>query len=245
MIAEAYWGLEHRLEQVGFDFTYDKTLLDRLREGPGESVAAHLRADLEFQRRSVRFLENHDEPRAAAVLPDARQRSGAVVAATSPGMLLLHDGQLDGARIRTPVEFGRRPEEAPNVELRQFYDRLLGAIAADAIRRGTSVRLEPQATWDGDTTNEAFVAWLWVGPRRSFRLAVANLGAATGRCFLPLRIPDFAGRAIVFEDLLGDARYERDGNDLLARGLYLEMPADGYHLFCIRGHAPRERDAST
>jgi len=160
-------------------------------------------------------------------------------------MLLLHDGQLDGARVRTPVELGRRPEEAPNPELRRFYDRLLDVVATDAIRRGTPVRLEPRPTWDGDTTNEAFVARLWIGPRRAFRLAVANLGAATGRCFLPLGIPDFAGRTISFEDLLSDARYERDGNDLLAHGLYLEMPADGYHLFRIRGHAPRERDTST
>lgn len=242
LIAEGYWGLEHRLQQVGFDYTYDKVLIDRLRSGRGEDVAGHLHADIDFQRRSVRFLENHDEPRAAAVLAGPRQQAAAVVAATAPGMLLLHDGQLDGARLRAPVELGRRPDEPVDPAIRAFYDRLLAAINAPAFRRGTPVRLEPRATWQGDPTHAAFVAWLWVGPRRSLRLAVVNLGSTTGRCFLPLGMPDFAGRSIVLEDLLGDARYVRDGDDLLARGLFLEMPPDGYHLFRIGGHAPRDRE---
>lgn len=242
LIAEAYWGQEYRLQQLGFDYTYDKVLLDRLRAGSAEDVTAHLRADLEYQRRLVRFLENHDEARAATSFPPARQRSAAVVVATIPGMLLLHDGQLDGARMRTPVQLARRPAEPADEALRAFYDRLLEVVGGEVFRRGTPVRLEPRATWEGDPSHQGFVAWLWVGPRRSLRLAVANLGASTGRCFLPLGVPDFAGRTIVFEDLLGEARYERDGQDLLDRGLYLELPADGHHLFRITGHRPAERE---
>ncbi|MEX1172180.1 MAG: alpha-amylase family glycosyl hydrolase [Chloroflexota bacterium] len=238
MIAESYWGLEYRLQQMGFDYTYDKTLLDRLRDGNGVEVAAHLRADADYQRRSVRFLENHDEPRAAASMSPSRLRAAAVVVAAVPGMLLLHDGQLDGARFRTPVELGRRPDEPIDVELRAFYERLLAAVGGVAVRRGTPIRLDPRATWEGDSTHAGVVAWLWVGPRRSFRLMVANLGPTTARCFLPIRVPDFAGRTIVLEDLLSDARYERDGSQLLDRGLYLEMPPDGHHLFRFRGHGP-------
>jgi hypothetical protein len=151
-------------------------------------------------------------------------------------MLLLHDGQMDGARVRTPVELGRRPVEPPDAELRSFYDRLLDALGGEAFRKGVPVRLEPRATWDGDSTHAAFVAWLWAGPRRSLRLAVANLGPTTGRCFIPLSLPELAGKTITLEDLLGEARYVRDGRDLLDRGLFLELPGDGHHLFRIRGH---------
>jgi len=163
------------------------------------------------------------------------------VAATAPGMLLIHDGQIDGARIRTPVEFGRRPDESRDVELRTFYDRLLDAVGTDAIRRGTPIRLVPRPTWVGDPTHAAFVAWLWMGPHRSLRLVVANLGQSSGRCFIPLGVANFTGQTVTFEDLLGDARYVRDGNDLLERGLFLELPPDGYHLFRIRALAARER----
>ncbi|MFN8621786.1 MAG: alpha-amylase family glycosyl hydrolase [Chloroflexota bacterium] len=239
MIGEAYAGTEHRLQQLGFDQTYDKVLLDRLRTGPGSAVAAHLRADITYQSRSLRYLENPDEPRVTESLPPARQRSAALVTATVPGMLLLHDGQLEGARIQTPVEYGRRPDEPVDPAIRGFYDRLLRAIDSDAFRQGSATRVEPRAVWEGDPTNTSFVVWMWFGPRGSVRLAVANLGPTTGRCFVPLQLPDFAGRSIVFEDLLSDARYERDGDDLIHRGLFLELPPDGYHLFRVLGHRPR------
>jgi len=51
------------LQQQGFDFCYDKKLYDRLEHGPAESVRLHLCADMDYQERLVRFIENHDEPR--------------------------------------------------------------------------------------------------------------------------------------------------------------------------------------
>ena len=65
MIAEAYWDLEWRLQQLGFDFCYDKRLYDRLLHEDASSVVGHLGADLGYQHGLVRFLENHDEPRVA------------------------------------------------------------------------------------------------------------------------------------------------------------------------------------
>jgi hypothetical protein len=32
-------------------------------------------------------------------------------------------------------------------------------------------------------------------------------------------------------DLMGPARYQRDGDDLESRGLYLDLAAWGYHVF--------------
>ena len=52
--------------QQGFDFAYDKRLYDRLREGSARQVREHLQAGLDYQNKLAQFLENHDEPRAAA-----------------------------------------------------------------------------------------------------------------------------------------------------------------------------------
>ena len=65
-MAEVYWDLEWTLQQQGFDYTYDKRLYDRLREGHARPVREHLHAGLDYQDKLARFLENHDEPRAAA-----------------------------------------------------------------------------------------------------------------------------------------------------------------------------------
>jgi hypothetical protein len=234
LIAEAYWGLEWRLQQLGFDYTYDKTFHDRLVAGDGAALAAHLRADEEFQRRSVRFLENHDEPRAASSLPPSRHRAGAVLAATAPGMFLIHDGQLDGARIRSPVQFARRPDEPADPDLQGFYGRLLDVLRDSGLRSGTSVRLDPAPAWRDNPTHEAFAARLWTASDGTSHLAVVNLGATQGQCRLPVPEPRLAGRLVVLEDSLGDARYERSGDELAAPGLYLDMASDAYHLFQIQ-----------
>lgn len=238
MIGEAYWGLEWRLQQLGFDYTFDKPLLDRLLAGDPDSIAGHLRADDGYQRQSVRFLETRVEPRIAARLIPDRHRVAALVAATVPGMFLVSDGQLDGATATVPIQFRRGPDEPVDANLRDFYTRLLHATTDEAFRLGKAVRLDPQTAWIGNATYEGIVARLWVGQRRQLRLAVANLTPSAAQCFVPLPMPEFAGKNVHLEDLLGDFKYVRSGDDLIVRGLYLDLPAFGHHLFRISRETP-------
>ena len=128
-IAEAYWDMEWTLQQQGFDYAYDKRLYDRLVSGSAADVRGHLSADAAYQDKLLRFIENHDEPRAASVFGPAQARAAAVVATTLRGARLLHDGQLDGLRTRIPVFLARGPEEPADGDLRAFYERLLPAVA--------------------------------------------------------------------------------------------------------------------
>ncbi len=100
-VAEVYWDLEWTLQQQGFDYTYDKRLYDRLRSGKSRPVREHFGADLEYQRRSVRFLEN----RAAAAFPPDRHRAAAVLAFLCPGLRFFH--QVSGRA--GPGGKGREP----------------------------------------------------------------------------------------------------------------------------------------
>ncbi len=135
-IAEAYWDLEWELQQQGFDFCYDKKLYDRMEHGDAENVRLHLLADLPYQEGMVRFIENHDEPRAAATFPDGKGRAAAVAILTLTGAKLLHEGQFEGMKTRLPVFLGRRPAEPVDHDLAAFYGRLLKEIDRDVFRRG-------------------------------------------------------------------------------------------------------------
>ena len=99
-MAEVYWDLEWTLQQQGFDYTYDKRLYDRLREGHARPVREHLHAGLDFQDRLARFLENHDEPRAAATFPGRRTRPRPCVTYLAPGLRFFHQGQFEGRKAR-------------------------------------------------------------------------------------------------------------------------------------------------
>lgn len=233
-IAEAYWDLEWRLQELGFDYTYDKRFLDRARQANGRDLVAHLRADPDYQRRSVRFLENHDEDRAAATLPPERHAALALVAATVPGMFLVQDGQIEGWRLRSPVQFGRRPVEPIDPAIRSSYETLLDALVDSGLRHGSCVAIEPLPAWAGNPTHEAFIARLWRAPDGRPYLAVANLGATAGQCYLRLPLDEAAGRVVVLDDLLGNGQYERSGDDIVeGPGLYLDLPAAGHHLFAL------------
>ena len=135
-MAEAYWDLEWELQQQGFDFCYDKRLYDRLEHETAESVRLHLCADLAYQEKLVRFIENHDEPRAAAAFSPEKERAAAVTIATIPGAKLFHEGQFEGRKVRLPVFLGRRPVEPVDPDLQAFYHTLLKAASWEGLRNG-------------------------------------------------------------------------------------------------------------
>ena len=136
-IAEAYWDLEWELIQNGFDYCYDKRLYDRLVHDSAEAVRGHLLADINYQRHMIRFLENHDEPRAAATFPPRKNRAAAVAFLTLPGAKLLHEEQMDGFRTHLSVHLGRRPEEPEDFALHSFYRTLLNRVRNADLFRGT------------------------------------------------------------------------------------------------------------
>src|SRR5262249_46661321 len=92
-MAEVYWDLEWTLQQQGFDYTYDKRLYDRLRDHHARPVREHLHAGLDYQDKMARFLENHDEPRAAATFPHPIHEAAAVITFLSPGLRFFHQGE--------------------------------------------------------------------------------------------------------------------------------------------------------
>ncbi|HST52391.1 MAG TPA: alpha-amylase family glycosyl hydrolase [Pyrinomonadaceae bacterium] len=232
-MAEVYWDMEYEMQRQGFDFAYDKRLYDRMLHEGATSVRAHLNADLSYQSRLARFIENHDEPRAMQAFGPVRAPAASTLAFTLAGLRLLHEGQLEGRRVKLSVHLGRGPREAPDVATEEHYRRLLAALSRDVFHGGDWRQVEPQEAWAGNPSRQNFVASLWTF-EDEIRLAAVNLSPDGAQCYLPLGLPALAGRAWVLSDLLSDARYERDGDSLNSPGLYLDVPAFGRHLFEIK-----------
>jgi hypothetical protein len=230
-LAEVYWDLEWALQQEGFDYTYDKRLYDRLRDQKAGPVRAHLSAPIAFQRHCARFLENHDEPRAAAVYPPEVHQAAAILSFCTPGLRFFHEGQLEGRRTHVSIHLARRRVEPVNADLQRFYGRLLEALKRAQLRSGDCDFYPCRTAWPGNPTGDQFLAFGWashLGPRL---LAVVNYGPTRGQCYVPLPLPELRGKKVRLSDLLSTAEYEREGDDLVAGGLYLDLWAWGYHLF--------------
>jgi len=237
LVAEAYWGLEWRLQQLGFDHCYDKRLYDRLASGDAEAVRLHLCADLGYQQGLARFTENHDEPRAAAAFAGERNRAAAVVALALPGARLLHDGQLEGRRVQLPVFLGRMPDEAPDADLERWFRAFLGVLREPVLRSGTWSLCERWG-WPGNDRWAQLLAWSWARSEAAEGdpwLLVVNLGpeSAAGHVAVPSSWVRLRGATWTLDDPVHGTAFERSGDDLLD-GFYVELPAWSSHLFRVR-----------
>ncbi len=232
-MAEVYWDMEWTMQQQGFDYAYDKRLYDRLHEGHARPVREHFYAGLDYQNKLARFLENHDEPRAAATFPAGIHEAAAVISFLSPGLRFFHQGQFEGRRKCISPHLVRGPVEPDNPALGKFYERLLEVLRRPVLREGRWQLLECLPAWEGNGSWDAFIACVWENSEGKRLLVCVNYAAHQSQCYLRLPFPDLGGRQWHLQDLLGEARYDRDGNDLQSRGLYLDMAPWQYHVFEI------------
>ncbi len=188
-MAEVYWDLEWTLQQQGFDYAYDKRLYDRLREGHARPVREHLLAGLDYQDKLARFLENHDEPRAAATFPPRRARGRRrhhVSCRRACGSSTRVSSRAAGSASRRTWS---APRWSPSMKrVRQFYDRLLAVLRQPVVRDGQWRLLECVPAWDGNGTWDGFIAWSWDTADGARLVAVNYAGtraSATSACRLP------------------------------------------------------------
>jgi glycosidase len=164
-VAEAYGDLEWPLQEEGFDFTYDKRLYDRLRARQARPVREHLGAAPAFRDRTLHFLENHDEPRAAAIFPPEIHRAAAVVSFLVPGLRFFHEGEFEGRQAHAAIHLARRMAEQPDEVLAAFYQKLLSCLRRPETHQGVWRLCACRAAWSGNTTWDNFIAFTWEGPQ--------------------------------------------------------------------------------
>jgi hypothetical protein len=232
-MAEVYWDMEWTMQQQGFDYTYDKRLYDRLREGHARPVREHFHAGLDYQNKLARFLENHDEPRAAAIFSPEVHEAAAVITFLSPGLRFFHQGQFKARKKRISPHLVRGPEEPVDERVKKFYDRLLSVLRHDTVRNGDWQLLECVPAWDGNWSWDCFLVFAWQGNGDERLLVTVNYAPNQSQCHVRLPFTDLGSRQWRLKDLLGDAMYDWHGNDLQGRGLFLDERPWSVRVFAL------------
>ncbi len=193
----------------------------------------HFLAGLDYQTRLARFLENHDEPRAATTFPPGKHEAAAVLTYLSPGLRFFHQGQLEGRRKRISPHLVRAPVEPVDTRVARFYDALLPVLRQPTFRDGQWRLLECVPAWEGNGTWDGFICFAWQGGAGQRALVAVNYAPNQGQCYVRWPFEDLRGSSVRLRDQTSDAVYDRNGDDLLARGLYLDVPAWGCHVFDV------------
>jgi glycosidase len=233
-MAEVYWGLEYELQQQGFDYTYDKRHYDRLHARDTAGVRGHLHADLSFQRKSARFLENHDERRAADVFAPGMHQAAAILTFMVPGLRFFHDGQFSGRKVHVSMHLGRRPSEPVDPVLHAFYERLVGCLRdRPELRDGAWRMLDCNPAWHDNATSEQFIAFSWSSDDGRRTLVVVNYSSQQGQCLVAHAFEALEGERYTIRDLMGDATYERSREELSDGALYIDLPGWQFNVFDV------------
>lgn len=227
-LAEVYWGLEWRLQQLGFDYTYDKVVYDRLRSLGADEVRGHLRAEKLYQKRSVRFIDNHDEDPSVEAFGWPRAQAAAAVISTIKGLRFYSDSQLNGLRRRVPLQLKDLSLE-PDLAVKKFYEKLLKIVDHPAFHGGewTLLDVRPCSKEDRSFTN--ILAWSWA-QRRTLKIVAVNYSASPVCGVLNVQVRTSGETTALFEQL--SDRFFSFSSDSLRDGLRLEhIPPYGVHIF--------------
>ena len=110
-----------------------------------------------------------------------------------------------------------------NQDLAKFYDRLLDVLRRPLVRQGDWQLLECVPAWEGNWTWDCLVVFAWHGLSEERMLVLVNYAANQSQCYVRLPFSDLQGARWKLTDLMGEAVYDREGDDLQARGLFLDV----------------------
>jgi hypothetical protein len=230
LLAEAYWGTEPRLLELGFNFAYDKEFYDAVRNLDLGKIHNSVAASPDYQRRFARFLENHDEARQAAVFGTQRLASVGTLMGTLPGMRFYHQGELEGRKVRLPITLRRAADEPPDPVASAFFKKLLAITKEEVFHSGNWASL-PVAR-EGDNSSANLVAYEWQS-KTEWKLIVVNLAGTASQGRIPLADRTSPAKQYVFFDELNDDRYDRSGEELSRLGLFVRREGFQAHVFSI------------
>ena len=196
-IAEVYWGLEWEIQELGFDYTYDKILYDRLRFSNSENIKGHLGAEHLFQMRSIRFTANHDEEESLKAFGREKSLAASTIIATLPGARMIYLFQMMGHPVRVPIQYVKDffKEDEP---IRDYYVKLLKISSKPAFHGGQWSLTEVGPAGGDAASCRNVLCWTWK-QMNTASTVVINYSDAPANCRLKIKAAAGEGNKLTEE----------------------------------------------
>jgi len=219
-LAEVYSPWEQSLQNVGFDYTYDKNLYDLLTSGNIQSIQNWIvQNSLSYTQHSAHFVSNHDQPRAATNFGSWwRADAAALLTFTLPGMRFHWMWQWDGFSNQLDIHLRREQSEPVVKDAQLFYKIFLNITNSDVFKKGEWVNL----TVSGDNSSWRLIAYRWQYNDEK-RLCVINFSdqIGSGNVVVSNATPINNNDTIPVTDLLSGTTYWRSANEMRTQGLFV------------------------
>jgi len=218
-MAEVYNPYEEKLQALGFDYTYDKNIYDKLGKNNLDDLRNWISGhSVDFITRSAHFITNHDEKRAVDFFGSwQRADAAALLTYTLPGVRFFWQAQQNGFTSQLDVHLRRERNEIANPHVQDFYDQFLPIISHDVFKKGTWTYLNVF----GSSEAWKLVAYRWAGSEN--RLCVINFsdGTGSGRVLVSNAQAKGSNDTIPVTDLLAGITYYRSAKEMREQGLFV------------------------
>jgi len=220
LLGEVYSPWPAALQSVGFDYTYDKTLYDKLGAGNLDDIRNWLTSNsVSFTTHSAHFVANHDELRAADYFGSWwRADAAAMIMYTLPGLRFYWMWDMNGYKNKLDVHLRRELSEPSIGDVQNFYSRILKITNNDVFNYGDWVYLPVTGTND----NWRLIAYRWQYKDQK-RLCVINYSDTDGSGYIQLTNADArnGNDTIPVTDLLSNQTYYRSARTMRTQGLFV------------------------
>lgn len=232
-IAESYWDTENELFGMGFDYAYDKGLYDALQYGDLDGIKMHLNKPAFLQAKMVRFIENHDEPR--AMFSFGRDKSKAAISLISfmPGLHLFHEGQFEGFSVKLPIQLIRRRAEEADPDIAAFYKKLFSILKKEISDIEDYKMVFPESAWAPENDSYRNFLTVFLKKEKYIYLLAVNYSEKKSQCYVPFYPECLTGSEVSFEEIFEGSVFKRNCDELLSKGLYLDEGPFKVNLFKI------------
>ena len=216
LLAEVYedWEIE-KLNQLGFDYCYDKALLDKL-EGSAYNVNDYIHYKGEyFFGHVAHFVENHDENRAVFNMQGniEKAKAAGTIAATLGGMIFFNHGQWSGLKNKLDVHLRRGATETPDSGTEKYYQKLM-KIIVDPAFKGPNYYFVYNMS--GDKAND-FIAYIREAGNSHY-LVVVNYYIYYGCAEVPIYNIEGSGMKKI-KEMISGVEYTRNADTMRGVGL--------------------------
>lgn len=216
--AEVFGELVMEMLNEGFDYAYEKGLLDVLMNDGIDTVKNYITYMRQWQEKTARFLENHDDNRAVAFFDKNEQKSfaAALIAYTLPSMRFFFQDCFYGYKNKLDVHLLRAQDEPKSESAEVFYDKLFKLINSDTMSNGKwePVKFNGRDGWK-------FLSWKWLNAEEKI-IVVVNFSDAKGEGNVV--ISDVKGEGeITIKDMLSDEEFKVDAEEVKTKGFTVSV----------------------
>ncbi len=213
-LAEVYGDFYKDLISQGFDYTYDKELLDRFKNGHLDNLRYWITNMIPYNRKVCRFIENHDDNRAMGMFKNnyVITNAAALGTYTLPGLRFFFQDQWHCYQNKLDVHLRRSKAENGEEKCDEFYFKFLPIINQKIFKQGdwTYLNVGGDQSW-------RLMAWKWNYDNEKI-LVVLNFSDEKAYGTVVLSDVTGVGKVTMKELLSGDT-YDRDPSEMRTSGL--------------------------